>query len=146
MITELGSALQEVLSAFGLELGEFKIIKEDMHLVTGVLCVITGLLECNGERKGIMSLEFDEKAASFLLGIMIGDVSGLSSEMGLSALSELATMICGSFLTRLNVMMVATPPTGVMGGAVRGILNTMPAEKVSLFIGGGLLLAGLSVS
>lgn len=146
MITELGNALQEVLSAFGLELGELKVTKEELHRVTGILCIITGLLECHGERKGIMSLELDEKAASFLLGIMIGDTNGLFSEMGLSALSELATMICGSFLTCLNATMVATPPTGVIGGAVRGILNTMPVEKVSLSLGGGILKAGLSIS
>ena len=146
MITELGNALQDILSAFGVEVAHLKMTHNDVHRVEGVLCIVTGLVENTGERKGIMSLEFSEPAASFLLGIMIGDPEGLTSEMGLSALSELATMICGAFLTRLNATMIATPPTGVVGKRIQGILNTMSVQKVSLPLGGGTLTAGLSIS
>ncbi|MGC8778187.1 MAG: hypothetical protein ACP5Q4_05865 [Candidatus Caldatribacteriaceae bacterium] len=131
MITELGNALQDILSAFGVEVAHLKMTHNDVHRVEGVLCIVTGLVENTGERKGIMSLEFSEPAASFLLGIMIGDPEGLTSEMGLSALSELA---------------IATPPTGVVGKRIQGILNTMSVQKVSLPLGGGTLTAGLSIS
>jgi len=146
MITELGNALREILAAFGIEVAHLKMSYSDLHQVEGILCIVTGLVENHGERKGIVSLEFDEAAASFLLGIMIGDPEGISSEMGLSALSELSTMVCGSFLTRLNVALMATPPTGVVGKRVQGILNTMPAQKIFLPLGGGTLAAGLSIS
>ena len=146
MIGELGMAVQEVLSAFGVEVAHLRAKETDFHRVEGFLCIITGLLERDGERKGIMSLEFDRKAASLLAGIMIGDPEGFSSEMGLSALSELATMVCGTFLARLDVPLLATPPTGVVGEGLQGILNVMPARKIELRLGEGLLAAGLSLS
>lgn len=146
MINELGNALREILAAFGIEVACLEITHSDVHLVEGVLCTITGLVESSGEKRGILSLEFDEAAASFLLGSMIGDPEGLYSEMGLSALSELTTMLCGSFLTRLNLALIATPPTGVVGRQVQGILNTMPVQKIYLQLGKGTLAAGLSIS
>lgn len=146
MINELGNALREILAAFGIEAAHLEMTHSDVHQVEGALCTVTGLVESSGEKRGILSLEFDEAAASFLLGIMIGDPEGLSSEMGLSALSELATMLCGSFLTRLNLALIATPPTGIAGKRVQGILNTMPVQKISLRLGKGTLVAGLSIS
>ncbi|MBC7217958.1 MAG: chemotaxis protein CheX [Candidatus Caldatribacterium sp.] len=146
MIGELGTAIQEVLSAFGVEVAYLQTRVTDSHRVEGFLCIITGLLERDGERKGIMSLELDQEGASFLAGIMIGDPEGFSSEMGLSALSELATMVCGAFLARLDVPLLATPPTGVVGEDLQGILSVMPAWKVQLRLGRGSLVAGLSLS
>lgn len=146
MIGDLATAVREVLSAFGVNVSRFEARESEMHHVEGTLCIIIGLVEGKGERRGIIGFEFDREVASFLAGLMIGDPEGLFSEMGLSALSELAIMVCGTFLGHLDLPLLATPPTGVFGTRVLGLLNVMPARKVALRVGEGTLMVSLSFS
>jgi len=145
MSINLGDVIKNVLSSVGISVSSMRSLKEERHLVRAPMCVFLGIVARNNEQKGVISLEFEENFARTALATMMpGFDVAVDSELGVSALSELANMISGNVLSYIAPNAVTTPPTAVVGFNMAVLLNTLPSYKIAVDCSSTILTIGLS--
>jgi len=77
---------------------------------------------------------------------MLGYNVDMLSEIGLSALLELANMMCGNMLMRILPDALTTPPTAVFVKNAKMLLNTAPCYRMILDTPSSSLVVSLSVT
>lgn len=131
MIEALSEAVNDIFGTFGVSPKCSDATKLEPHIIEKSFCVVIGIVDGGGDRKGVLSFEFDKP---FVLGLLAAMMPGIDvhveSEMGISAISEIANMVTGKLLTKLNFAGMTTPPTGIIGQNMKGLLNTTYAYKI----------------
>jgi len=132
MIEALSEAVNDILGTFGISPKYSNAMKLESHIIEKSLCVVIGVVDRNGDKKGVLSFEFDKPVVLDLLAAMVPGIDvDVESEMGISAISEIANMVTGKLLTKLGFVGMTTPPTGIIGQNMKGLLNTTYAYKIT---------------
>ncbi|MCD6449436.1 MAG: chemotaxis protein CheX [Thermotogaceae bacterium] len=132
MIEVLSEAVNDVFETFGVSLIYSSAQKVEPHVIEKRFCVVIGVVDKNGDGKGVLGFEFDESFITGLMGVMMPGINvDIESEMVISAISEIANMIAGKLLAKLKFAGMTTPPTGIIGQNMKGLLNTTYAYKMT---------------
>jgi chemotaxis protein CheX len=147
MIDELANTAKQVPVSMNIQVSGVRLSKDSLHMVNSPLCVVIGLVNKKREEKGIFGFEFNEAFAKYALGcLMLGYNVDMLSEIGLSALLELANMMCGNMLMRILPDALTTPPTAVFVKNAKMLLNTAPCYRMILDTPSSSLVVSLSVT
>ncbi|HBT38875.1 MAG: chemotaxis protein CheX [Pseudothermotoga sp.] len=147
MIDELVNIAKQVLMSMNIQILKTSFSKDPLHLVNSPLCVVIGLVNKKGEERGIFGFEFNETFASYALDcLMPGYNVDMFSEIGLSALLELANMTSGNMLARISPDAMTTPPTAVFGKKAKILLNTAPCYRMIFDTPRGSFVMSLSIT
>ena len=141
MTQHLYEALKESLRMFGIEPFSPVEYQGSQHIVESQIIAIVGL---TGNKKGTITVEFDEEAFDKIVKTLMPGMD-VEFSVKLSALSEIANMMSGNFLSRSKLLAVdITPPTMLVGKNIKAIIANIDTNYVSCSIDGGTIVIGMS--
>jgi len=137
----LHEALKNSLTMFGIEAMSPLSYQNSYHTIENHIVAIIGF---TGEKKGTITLELDEKAFKKIIDTLMPKMN-VEYEVKLSAISEIANILSGNFVSKAKLSGVdITPPTMITGKNIRAIIANTNTYYISCSIDEGIIIAGVS--
>lgn len=126
MLKEMIATIPEVLNSLGIRVSFIDAGKSDVHTMESEIGIFLGMIGLDDGAKGVVSYEFSSKMANGVIERMMpGFGVTFETDIGMSALLEMANMVTGNFVSKLTKPFDITPPTGVYGRNLKVLLNTV---------------------